>query len=250
MTRIAVAGGTGVVGVHVVEAVRALGHEPVVLSRSHGVDVTSGSGLPEALAGVDAVVDVTNVTTLSRSTSVGFFETATTHLLAAEKAAGVRHHVALSIVGIDRVGLPYYIGKRRQEEIALAVPTTSVLRATQFHEFAGQLIDRGGPVTVVPKMRSQPIAAREVGVALAELALAEPAGLLPDLAGPEQHWMHDLVRRVRDARGSRRPVMSFRLPGKVGAGLAGGGLLPRGDGPRGRETFEEWLSGRAQPGTA
>lgn len=249
MARIAVAGGTGVVGVHVVEAVRALGHAPVVLSRSHGVDVTSGAGLAEVLAGVDAVVDVTNVTTLSRSTSVGFFEAATTSLLAAEASAGVRHHVALSIVGIDRVDLPYYIGKRRQEEIALGVPTTSVLRATQFHEFAGQLIDRGGPVTVVPKMRSQPIAAREVGATLAELALAEPAGLLADLAGPEQHWMHDLVRRVRDARGSRRPVVPLRLPGKVGAALAGGGLLPRDDGPRGRETFEQWLSGRARPGT-
>ncbi|HET6166682.1 MAG TPA: SDR family oxidoreductase [Marmoricola sp.] len=249
-TRIAVAGGTGVVGRHVVDRVRELGHDPVVLARSKGVDVLSGTGLAAALDGVDAVVDVTNVTTVSRSTAVSFFETATTTLVAAEKAEGVRHHVVLSIVGVDRVDLGYYIGKRRQEQLALAGPVpTSVLRATQFHEFPGQLIDRGGPVTIVPTMLSQPIAAREVADALVDLALAEPSGLVADLAGPEQHRMVDLVRRVRDARGSRRPVVPLRLPGRVGAGLAGGALLPQEDGPRGRQTFDEWLSGPGRPGS-
>lgn len=252
MTRVAVAGGTGVVGRHVVDRVRALGHEPVVLARGHGVDVITGDGLGAALDGVDAVVDVTNVTTVSRGKAIRFFETATTNLLAAERSAGVRHHVVLSIVGVDRVDLGYYIGKRRQEELALGGPVpASVLRATQFHEFAGQLIDRGGPVIVVPSMLSQPIAAREVGEALADLALAEPGGLVADLAGPEQHRMPALVRRVRDARGSRRPVLALRLPGRVGAGLAHGGLLPQQDGPRGRQTFDEWLavSGPARPGS-
>ena len=252
-TRIAVAGGTGVVGQHVVDRIRALGHEPVVLARSTGVDVTTGAGLAVALDGVDAVVDATNVTTVARSKAVRFFETATTNLLAAEQAAGVRHHVVLSIVGIDRVDFGYCIGKRRQEEVALAGPVpTSVLRATQFHEFAAQLLDRGGPVALVPTMLSQPVAAREVGEALTDLALGEPAGLVPELAGPEQRGMADLVRRVRDARGSRRPVLSMRLPGRVGAAKANGGLLPTGDGPRGRQTFAEWLelsAGRARPGS-
>lgn len=250
--RVAVAGGTGVVGRHVVDRIRELGHEPVVLARSNGVDVATGTGLAVALAGADAVVDVTNVTTVSRRKAVRFFETATTNLLAAEQAAGVRHHVVLSIVGIDRVDFGYYIGKRRQEEVALAGPVpASVLRATQFHEFAAQLLDRGGPIALVPTMLSQPIAAREVGEALADLALADPSGLVPELAGPEQHRMADLVRRVRDARGSRRPVLSVRLPGRVGAAMANGGLLTTGDGPRGRQTFAEWLelsAGRARPG--
>lgn len=249
--RIAIAGGTGVVGRHVTERVRELGHEPVVLARSAGVDLTTGTGLPEALAGVETVIDVCNVTTLSKAKSVAFFETTTTHLLDVEQAAGVGHHVVLSIVGCDKVDFGYYFGKRRQEELALSGPVpASVLRATQFHEFPGQIMDRGGPIAVVPKMLSQPIAAREVGEALVDLALAPPVGRAPDLAGPEQHQMADLVRRVRDARGSRRPVIAIRLPGKVGKGLANGSLLPTEDGPRGRQTFDEWLKlnvRRAQP---
>jgi uncharacterized protein YbjT (DUF2867 family) len=241
--RIAVAGGTGMVGRHVVDRCRELGHEPVVLARSTGVDVVTGAGLAEALAGVDSVVDVTNVTTLARRRAVAFFEAATTHLLAAEKGAGVTHHVVLSIVGSDRVDFGYYLGKRHQEELALGGPVpATVLRATQFHEFAGQLLDRGGAVTVVPRMLTQPIAAREVAEALVDLAVGTPTGLAAELAGPEQHQMSDLVRRVRDARGSRRPVLTVRLPGRAGSGMATGGLLP-GPGARiGRQTFAEWLA--------
>jgi len=252
--RIAVAGGTGVVGRHVVDRCRELGHSPVVLARSSGVDVTTGAGLPDALAGVDSVVDVTNVSTVARRKAVAFFETATTQLLAAEQAAGVAHHVVLSIVGIDRVDFGYYLGKRRQEELALAGPVpATVLRATQFHEFPGQLIDRGGAVAIVPRMLTQPVAAREVAEALVDLAVGAPAGFVAELAGPEQHLMADLVRRVRDARGSRRPVLAVRLPGRTGAGLANGGLLPDPDATIGRQTFAEWLAlneeDRARPRT-
>ena len=250
-SRIAVAGGTGVIGRHVVARVRELGHQPVVLARSTGADVITGAGLAASISGADALIDVTNVTTLSREKATEFFETATRTLLAAEAAARVRHHVVLSIVGIDRVDFGYYLGKRRQEELVLGgrVPAT-ILRATQFHEFAAQLLDRGGPVALVPKMLSQPIAAREVAEALVDLALGAPAGMAPELAGPDTHEMADLVRRVRDARGWRRPVFSLRLPGAVGAAMADGELLPHGDGPRGRQTFAEWLSlsgGRARP---
>jgi uncharacterized protein YbjT (DUF2867 family) len=241
--RIAVAGGTGVVGRHVVDRCRELGHEPVVLARSLGVDVTTGSGLANALDGVDAVVDVTNVSTVARRKAVDFFETATTHLLAAEKAAGVTHHVVLSIVGIDRVDMGYYLGKRRQEELVLGGPVpASVLRATQFHEFAGQLLDRSAAIAIVPRMLTQPVAAREVAEALVDLAVGAPVGSAPELAGPEQKQMSDLVRRVRDARGSRRPVWAVRLPGHAWDGMAKGGLLP-GPGARiGRQTFAEWLA--------
>ncbi|MFC1420736.1 SDR family oxidoreductase [Streptacidiphilus cavernicola] len=245
--RIAVAGGTGVVGRHVVEAVRAAGHDPVVLARSTGVDLATGAGLDRALAGVDAVVDVSNRMTVSRARAVAFFEAATGNLLAAGKRAGVAHHVALSIVGVDRVGYGYYQGKLRQEALVLAAGESvgvpgSVLRATQFHEFAAQMLERGGPFAVAPRMLTQPVAAREVGVALAALAAGEPVGLAPELAGPEQHQMGDLIRRLVRARGLRRLVVPLWMPGAVGKAMTGGGLLPTGPGPRGSQTFDQWLA--------
>lgn len=243
MKKVAVAGGTGVVGRYVVAAVAAQGHTPVVLSRSAGVDLVTGRGLDEALAGADAVVDVSNVTTLSRRRSVAFFETATRHLVDAGRRAGVAHHVALSIVGCDRVDLGYYAGKVRQEELVLAAGVPgSVLRATQFHEFPGQLLERGRGPVVVPDMLSQPIAAREVGAALAELALGDPVGMAPEIAGPEQLRMPEMVRALLRARGEDRRVWTLRLPGRAARAAATGGLLPTGPGPRGVQTYAEWLA--------
>ncbi|MDQ1633543.1 MAG: hypothetical protein QOJ32_352, partial [Frankiaceae bacterium] len=164
MTRVAVAGGTGLVGRHVVDVLRERGDDPVVLSRSAGVDLVSGSGAADALRGCEAVIDVSNVTTTRRAPAEAFFGAVTRTLTTAGIEAGVRHLVALSIVGIDRVPFGYYFGKRRQEELLRAseLPST-VLRATQFHEFAGQLLARSpGPVAFVPRMRAQPVAAREV----------------------------------------------------------------------------------------
>jgi uncharacterized protein YbjT (DUF2867 family) len=240
---VAVAGGTGWIGRLVVEAVRDAGHDPSVISRSRGVDVTTGAGLDEALRGVRAVIDVTNITTTSRRKAVAFFEAGTARLLAAGHRAGVAHHVALSIVGCDRVGLGYYAGKRRQEELVLNGPVpASVLRATQFYEFAPQMIEHGfGPFVPGPRMRSQPVAAREVAEALVVLATGEPAGLAPDLAGPEVHDMAWMVRQVVRARGLHRVVIPLKMPGSAGRQMAGDGLLPREAGPRGKQTFREWL---------
>lgn len=246
--RVAVAGGTGLVGRFVVSALEATGHETVVLARSVGVDLTTGAGLDAALKRADAVIDVSNVTTASRAASVRFFEAATTNLLDAGFRAGVRHHVVLSIVGIDRVDLGYYAGKRRQEELALAGGRpVSILRATQFHEFADQTLDRFtmGPFAAVPRMRTQPVAAREVAEALVALLTGPAVGRAPDLAGPQVHELPDLVRAVLQARGRRTRVLAFRLPGKAGAAMADGGLLPTEDGPRGTQTFDEWLHASA-----
>ena len=213
--RIAVAGGTGLVGRMIVDDARARRDEVVVLARSAGVDLVSGHGLAEALVGVEAVIDTSNVTTTRRSVSVAFFETATTHLVDAAARAGVRHLVVLSIVGIDRCDFGYYLGKRRQEQIALggSVPTT-VLRAAQFHEFAGQLLDRS-PLPVVPQMLSQPVAASEVASHLVDLAHGEALGSAPELAGPEERQMVDLARQTQRARGRRLPVLGVPLPGAL-----------------------------------
>lgn len=243
--RVAVAGGTGVVGQHVVSALSAGGSDVVVLARSRGIDLTTGQGLDAALEGVETVIDVSNVTTMSRSTSEQFFETTTRRLLAAGERAGVRHHVVLSIVGADRVDFGYYFGKRRQEALVLAGPVpASVLRATQFHEFAERFVGRG-PVAMVPRMRCQPIAAREAADALVTLSAGPAVGLAPELAGPREEQLTDMVRQLAQRRGLRRLVVPLRVPGKAARDMAGTGLLPSGPGPRGQQTFAEWC--RALP---
>ncbi|GAA3947220.1 SDR family oxidoreductase [Actinoplanes auranticolor] len=241
--KVAVAGGTGLTGRHVVQALRDAGHQPAVLARSAGVDLVTGAGLDAALAGVEATIDVSNVTTMKRAEAVGFFERAGRQLLDAAARAGVRHHVVLSIVGIDRVRTGYYQGKLRQEEIIRggSVPWT-VLRATQFHEFAEQILERlPGPVAPVPRLTVQPVAVREVAEALVDLVGGEPQKAAPDLAGPRVESLPDMARRlVRTGTVRRRPVVPLWLPGA----MAHGGLLPTGPGPRGTQTFEQWLAGR------
>ena len=242
--RIAVAGGSGCVGRLVVDEVRAAGHQPVVITRSAGVDITTGSGLDDALAGTSVLIDVSNIATLRRSRSVAFFEAGTRNLLDAGGRAGVSHHVVLSIVGVDRVGIGYYEGKRRQESLVMSGPVpASVLRATQFHEFAAQVLRRArGPLALVPRMRTQPVAAREVAKALLAVAVGPAVGMAPELAGPEQLELTQLARQVLRARRSRRVVVPVRLPGEAGRAAAGGALLPSGPGPRGTQTFGEWLA--------
>jgi len=241
--RVAVAGGTGVVGLHVVEALSAAGHTPVVLSSGRGVDLVTGDGLQEALRGVEAVIDVSNVVTTGRSKSVKFFEAAGANLIEAGREHGVRHHVVLSIVGVDRVEFGYYEGKLRQEQLALSGPVpATVLRATQFHEFAGQVLDRvPGPVALVPRQLIRPIAAAEVASELVDIAAGEPQGLAPELAGPEEHQLVELARRVVSRSGRRRWVVGVRLPGPGGRAMASGGLLPGAGARLGTQTFDEWI---------
>lgn len=242
--RVAVCGGTGLVGRLLVEALRQQGHEPVVLARSTGVDVVRGTGLEAALAGCDAVVDVSNREVLRAAAATAFFETATRHVGAAAARAGVRHHVVLSIVGVDSPALGYYVGKQRQEQALAGGPVPwSVLRSTQFHEYAAQVLALSkGPVAFVPRMRVQPVAAREVAAALARLAVGPAVGRAADLAGPEVHELPDLARRLLRARGRHRAVVPLRLPGAGGRALADGVLLPGPGAVRGTEPFEAWLA--------
>lgn len=243
--RIAVAGGTGVVGTHVVAAARERGHDVVVLARSHGVDLLTGDGVAAAVDGADAVIDVVSVSALDAQKSVAFFEATTRALLSAEQAASVGHHVALSIVGVNRAPEGYYAGKRAQE---LAVerggrPWT-ILRATQFHEFAAQMYAsaKAGPLHLAPKMRTQPIAAREVGAHLVTLAEAGPSGYASELAGPREESLVDMIRGYARVRGRRGWIPAISLPGAFGRAQRGGVLLPDESALLGIQTYAEWLT--------
>jgi uncharacterized protein YbjT (DUF2867 family) len=243
--RIAVAGGTGTVGRFVVEALRNDGHEPITLSRSTGVDLSTGAGLAGALAGVSAVVDVAATPASSAAESVKFFGTVTRNLLEAEKAAGVPHHVALSIVGATRVKVGYYVGKKVQEDLVTASPHGwSLLRATQFHEFVARMFQIGkvGPLSFAPWMVLQPVSAAEVGAALAAIAVGEPRGIDTAMAGPEQERMVTMVRRYVRATGQRRPVFQVPVPGAWGRAMRNGSLLPEPGTRIGRQTFDDWIA--------
>ena len=244
--KIAIAGGTGVIGRHAVRAAQSRGHDVVVLSRSEGVDVLTGAGLEERLRGVDVVVDALNTPSLSRRKAVHFFRTTSRHLLEAGARHGVAHHVVLSIVGIDGIDESYYAGKLAQERTveASGVPHT-IARAAQFHEFAGQISARAslGPLTLAPRLQARPVAAREVGEHLLRVAETDPAGRAPDLIGPEEHTLADMIRRMYAHDGTSRRVLEMRLPGAYGRGIASGAL--RGDpgsAQIGTTTFAQWLA--------
>ncbi len=244
MTRIAIAGGTGAVGRHVVAAAQQAGHETVVIARSTGVDLVGGEGLSAALAGADIVIDVSSIGTLSGKVSVEFFETVTRNLLAAEKEAGVGHHLALSIIGAAEATSGYYAGKTAQERLLTSSGDSwSILRATQFHEFAAQMVQRGAVLGtfLVPKMRSQPVAASEVAAELVAIAEGRPRGLAQDLGGPKPEQMADLVRRFLRRTGRPGRVLEVRMPGSMGRVSADGTLLPGPEAKLGIQTFDEWL---------
>jgi uncharacterized protein YbjT (DUF2867 family) len=241
--KIAVAGGTGVAGRWTVEALRGGGHEAIVIARSVGCDLVTGDGLDAALAGVDAVIDATNVASSGKRASSEFFEATARTLMRTAAAADVRHIVALSIIGIDRVPYGYYQGKLRQEQVLQESPVpVSILRAAQFHEFPGQYLAKlPGPVVLVPRWRAQPVAAREVGAELARIAAGDPVAM-SELAGPREEIMADMIRQVVHARGDRRLVVSVRVPGAAGKAMAAGGGLPDRPGALGRQTFADWVS--------
>ncbi len=228
----------------VVDEAEARGHEVVVLARSRGIDLTTGSGLDAALRGTQAVVDVTNVGTMKASISTEFFETTTRVLLAGEERAGLERHVTLSIVGVDRAPFDYYAGKRAQELVIESAPAPwTILRATQFHEFAGQVYATAaaGPLHLAPKMRTQPIAAREVASRLVDLAESPARRGYVELAGPREESLVDMVRRWARACGHRGWIPAVPLPGPLGKAQRDGTLLA-GDGAEiGSETFDDWL---------
>ncbi|QTV79553.1 SDR family oxidoreductase [Microbacterium sp. NIBRBAC000506063] len=245
---IAIAGGTGVLGSAVATVAEGRGHRVRVLSRSKGVDVETGEGLADAVGGADALVDALSVQTTSAKRAEAFFATTTRALQEAARAGGVAHHVVPSIVGVDRVPYGYYAGKLAQERAVEAgeVPWT-ILRATQFHEFASQLFERAavGPLRLAVKMRTQPVAVREVAERLVDLVEAGPAGRAPDFAGPREESMVEMMRAWAARSGYDGRMPAIALPGAFGRAMRDGSVLPGLDADHGTVTFEEWL--QAQP---
>jgi uncharacterized protein YbjT (DUF2867 family) len=248
--KIAVAGGTGVVGRHVVEVARAGGHEPVVLSRSAGVDLLDEGAVQTALGGADVVIDVANVATLSAKRATGFFTEATGRLSRLGAAAGASRLLVLSIVAIDRVNWTYYRAKLAQEKAARSGPLPlTIVRATQFHEFPGQLLARMslGPLSFLPVMTVQPIAARSVAEFLVSSAVQPPAEEMVEIAGPEPEELVALARATLHRQGRRGVVVPLRVPGAAGRAMRRGELRPGPGAQLLGPTFADWSAEQPSP---
>jgi uncharacterized protein YbjT (DUF2867 family) len=244
--KIVVIGGTGLIGSKLVVKLNDAGHEALPASPDTGVNTITGEGLAEVLEGAHVVVDVSNAPAWDDVAVMEFFQTSTRNMLAAEAVAGVRHHVALSVVGIDR--LPdsgYFRAKVAQEELvkAGAVPY-SILRATQFFEFIGRIADSSsdGEVINLAPVFVQPESADDVAATLADLAVREPLNGVVELGGPEQFRLDELARRVLLASNDERLVRTDAHAPYFGAELAAHSLTP---GPNARiapTRFEDWLN--------
>jgi uncharacterized protein YbjT (DUF2867 family) len=245
----AVVGGTGTIGAPVAAALLARGVAVRVLTRDRAkvpagaehrrVDLISGEGLAEALAGADTLVDAANSNRRSKVTLVE----GTGRLVDAGAAAGIRHHLTISVVGIDRVPSSYYRDKLAQERTVEAGPLPwSIIRATQFHQLLDTIFGFAARFGVRPTGagKLQPIDPRVVAERLADAALAPPAGRLPDIAGPRIATISELSDAWASARGRRRVPVRIPSIGKAGKALAAGGLCAP-DGAAGGEDFEEWL---------
>jgi len=245
MTKIAVIGATGRLGRPLVEILEGQGHEVVPIARSKGVDVISGEGLADALAGVDAVVDAATGPSPDQQEATDFFTTSTRNLHEVGGEAGVKRIVVVSIIGIDRFKTGYNAAKLAQEQAALAGPIpTRILRAAQFHEFVEQLLDWGrqGDVAYVAAMQTQVVAARSVAELLAELVLdSEPTGPTLEIAGPRPERLADLARLVVERNGESLQVVETTDFFPEGELYDSGAALPGPDAKLAGPTFEEWL---------
>ena len=242
--KIVVIGGSGLIGKKLIPLLRERGHEAVSASPSSGVNTITGEGLAEALAGVDVVVDVTNSPSWEDKAVLDFFETSTRNILAAEAAADVKHHVALSVVGADRIPDSGYMrAKVAQEKLIKAgsVPYT-ILRATQFFEFLSAIAGPGADSVRVSNAPMQPLAADDVAAALADVAVGSPANGMLEVAGPESMTIAEFVGKALAASGDSRRVVADPHAGYYGAALDKRGLRPDGANPRiGPTHFERWL---------
>jgi uncharacterized protein YbjT (DUF2867 family) len=243
-SKIAVTGATGRVGHHTVELLEADGHDVVPISRSNGVDVVTGAGLAEALAGVECVIDAATGPSPDQQAASDFFTASARNLKDAGERGGVQRIVLVSIVGCDRFAGGYNAAKVEQERALLSGPIpVRVLRAAQFHEFVPELVEWGrrGDVYYVPEFRTQPVAARTVAEALAELAV-EGGPEYSEIAGPRAESLVELAKLLASRRGEPARVERVTDPDDPDAELyASGGALPGPGAMLAGPSFEEWL---------
>jgi uncharacterized protein YbjT (DUF2867 family) len=244
--KIVVIGGSGLIGKKLVNNLRQHGHQVVAASPSTGINTLTGEGLADALADAAVVIDVANSPSFEDKAVLEFFQTSGRNLLAAEAVAGVRHHIALSVVGTDRLlASGYFRAKMAQENLIKASPVPyTIVRATQFFEFVGSIAQSAtdGQSVRLPPALMQPIVSDDVAAALAEIAVEQPLNGMIELAGPEPIRMDELVRRFLRANRDARKVTTDVNAGYFGTAVNDQSLLP-GDNPRiGPTRFEDWLS--------
>src|SRR6516162_7832073 len=242
--KIVVIGGTGLIGSKTAAILRQGGHDVVAASPNTGVNTITGEGLKEAMAGAQVVIDLANSPSFEERAVLEFFETSERNLLPAEAAAGMRHHVALSIVGIDRSDNGYFRAKVAQENLikASGIPYT-IIRSTQFMEFLRGIADSstdGKKVRISPGL-FQPIAADDVAANVADVALAAPRNGVVEIAGPERAPFNEFVARYLKAVGDPRKVVSDAEALYYGGRVEERSLVPLGEARLGRVGFDEWL---------
>jgi len=250
--KVVVIGGTGLIGSKVVSILRERGHEVMSASPSSGVNTLTGEGLAEALAGAQVVVDVANSPSFEDKPAMDFFEESGRNLVSAEKTAGVKHHVALSVVGTDRLTgsgagslSGYFRAKLAQENLVKAsgIPFT-IVHATQFFEFAKNIAQSGtdGSTVRLSSVLMQPMAADDVAAAVAEVALDKPVNGLIEVAGPDQIRQDALVRQYLSATSDPRKVVTDDKPLYYGIEVNDQSLVPGPNSRLGKVHFKDWLS--------
>jgi uncharacterized protein YbjT (DUF2867 family) len=250
--KIVVIGGSGLIGTKVVELLRRQGHNVLAGSRATGVNAVTGEGLAAAMVGTDVVVDVSNSPSFDDGPVMEFFEKGSRNLLAAEGAAGVGHHVALSVVGTERMQASgYFRAKLVQENLikASGIPYT-IVRATQFFEFVGAIADFStqGETVRLPSAKLQPIVSDDVAAAVAEAAVGKPVNGTIEVAGPEAMGLDEIVRRYLRAKHDARQVTTDEKASYYGTPIDDRSLTP-GESPRlGSTRFADWLSAAGAKG--
>ena len=244
--KIVVIGGTGLIGTKVVKNLSAMGHEVLAASPNTGVNTITGEGLKEALSGADVVVDAANSPSFEDKAVMEFFETSGRNLLAAEAAAGVKHHVALSVVGTDLLqGSGYFRAKLVQEKLIqdAGIPY-SIVRATQFFEFVGTIVQAGttGNTVLISSALFQPMASDDVAAAVADVAAGAPLNATIDIAGPEKVQLSEVVKKYLALKGDDREVIADIHQPYFGFEINDQSLVPHGDARVGKIRYDYWIS--------
>lgn len=248
--KIVVIGGTGLIGTKVVEQLRQKGHEVIAASPNSGVNTITGEGLAEALKATDIVIDLANSPSFEEKAVIEFFQTSGRNLMGAEITAGVKHHVALSIVGVDIMqNLPYMRAKLAQESLIKqsGVPYT-IVRSTQFLEFLGGIANQAtsGNEVHLSDVKFQPIAANDVAAFVTKYALGNPLNGKVEIAGPERFEMYEIVERYLKNANDPRKVVSNGRPEYFGGEVAQTALVPAGKAELGTINFEKWWDSQLQ----